>query len=190
MFSKLELVNVIHNLYISFLLYNLSVCKWVWGKRKRCRVHVLGVHLQVHILWECLTVFVYVCLGPMGQGWRSGEWVAHSCFSAHCRLRLEGWADGLLTTSPSPSATSPHFYHWGARDGQEERSKAALNSTHCPCLLFQIQHTPLSLSRSSVFLSSQTSRVLWGLRSLFISMSEFLTDGCALVEQQSGYEMW
>lgn len=152
MFSKLELVNVIHNLYISFLLYDLSVCKWVWGKRKRCRVHVLGVHLQVHILWECLTVFVYVCLGPMGQGWRSGEWVAHSCFSAHCRLRSEGWADGLLTTSPSPSATSPHFYHWGHGMDRRKGAKLLWTPLIVPASSFKFS-TPPSLYLGHLFSS-------------------------------------
>lgn len=36
------------------------MCLWVKGKRKDLGVHVLKVHLQVHVLWVCLSVFVWV----------------------------------------------------------------------------------------------------------------------------------
>ena len=71
-----------------------------------------------------------------------------------------------------------------------------LNFTHCPCLLSSTLHLSfkfipaLFLSQPSLPSPLRVAEFFEVLQSLFISMSEFLTDGSALVEQQSGYEMW
>lgn len=160
---------------------------WLWnrGMRKDHRVHVLRVHLQVHILWVCQSVFVCLCFRPKGQHLRSGECVAHSCFSIHWSGRSGGWEDRLLTTSPVPPSTHPpsatgpwHRWEWGSLTHP-------LFWTSLTPFSFKF-NVPLFLSQSSFY--SQSGSVVWGLQSFFISVSKFLTDGSALVEQQSGFE--
>lgn len=137
----------------------------------------------------------------MGQCLRSRECVAHSCFPAHCSGRSGGWRDRLLTTSYHPSTLC---YRGTAQIGRKGLEAEESPSPPSPTCLWTSLTVPASsllayisfkffvalfLYQSSLPSPLRVAEFFEVLQSLFISMSEFLTDGSALVEQQSSYEM-
>lgn len=146
MWSKLDFVNGCLYVFFWLLINSLSVFKCVCLRKQQrlwgacVKSASTGSHPMRAAQCVCGRVF-------WAHGTRLEEWGVSSPQLFFCLLPWEvgkGWENGLLTTSPSPSATSPPL--WGARHGQEERGEAALNSTHYPCLFFQIQHASACIS--------------------------------------------
>lgn len=102
-------------------------------KKKDLRSHVLRVHLQVPVLRESLSVFVYVRLRPLGQSLRSGECTAVST-AAFLLISLGGQPKGerIGFYYAPPAATPPFATRPRLRKKENERRGSLWTSLNVP----------------------------------------------------------